>query len=175
MGAGTSFSGVTCQFQSFQNIGSATAKGIELNFVQQFTFLPDFWNGFGVDGNFTYVATRGDIRTGEEHALPQTSPRNFNAEVFYDKGPLTLRLAASYVSTNLWQVGSDASQDLYSQARFRLDFGGSYKITDNVEWYVDVKNITNTKLEFTQTASPQYPVQREFYDTDFFFGVRAHL
>jgi TonB-dependent receptor len=172
---GTPFSGPVCQFSSFQNIGSATAKGIELNLVQQFTFLPDFWNGFGVDGNFTYVATRGDIRTGEEHALPQTSPRNFNAEVFYDKGPLTLRLAASYVSTNLWQVGSDASQDLYSRARFRLDFGGSYKITDNVEWYVDVKNITNTKLEFTQTASPQYPVQREFYDTDFFFGVRAHL
>ena len=86
-GCGHSFSGVTCQFDSFQNIGSATAKGIELNFVQQFTFLPDFWNGFGVDGNFTYVATRGDIRTGEEHSLPQTSPRNFNAEVFYDKRP----------------------------------------------------------------------------------------
>lgn len=164
-----------CQFQSFQNIGAADAKGIELSVVQQFTFLPDFWSGFGVDGNFTYVDTHGDIRTGENHALPQTSPRNFNAELFYDKGPLTMRLAASYVSTNLWQVGPDASQDLYSQARFRLDFGGSYKITDNLEWYVDVKNITNTKLEFTQTASPEYPVQREFYDADYFFGIRAHL
>ena len=178
------FSGPNCSFTGFENIGSATAEGLELNLVQQFTFLPDFWSGFGVDGNFTYVHTRGDIRAGEEHALPQTSPRNFNAELFYDKGPLTLRLAASYVATNLWQVGptpinpgdpSGASQDLYSRARFRLDFGGSYKITDNVEWYVDVKNITNTKLEFTQTASPMYPVQREFYDTDFFFGVRAHL
>ncbi|HUO92612.1 MAG TPA: TonB-dependent receptor [Rhizomicrobium sp.] len=175
MGAGTTFSGPICQFDSFQNIGSATAKGIELSFVQQFTFLPDFWSGFGIDGNFTYAATRGDIRTGEGHALPQTSPRNFNAEVFYEKGPLTLRLAGSYVSTNLWQVGGDATQDLYSQPRFRLDFGGSYKITDNIEWYLEVKNITNTKLEFTQTASSQYPVQREFYNEDFFFGIRAHL
>jgi outer membrane receptor protein involved in Fe transport len=72
-------------------------------------------------------------------------------------------------------VGSDSTQDLYSQPRFRLDFGGSYAITENVEWYVDVKNITNTKLEFTQTSSTAYPVQREFYGPDYLFGIRAHF
>jgi TonB-dependent receptor len=169
------FSGPNCQFNSFQNIGSADAEGVELNFLQQFTFLPNPWSGLGFDGNLTFIKTRGDIRVGEEHALPQTSPRNFNAELFYEHGPVTMRLAASYVSTNLWVVGSDPTQDLYSQPRFRLDFGGSYKITDNIEWYMDVKNITNTKLEFTQTASKFYPVQREFYDTDFLFGVRVRL
>ncbi len=79
------------------------------------------------------------------------------------------------MSTNLWQVGGNGTEDLYSQARFRLDFGGSYAFTDNFEWYVDVKNITNTKLEFTQTSSTAYPVQREFYNPDIFFGVRAHF
>jgi TonB-dependent receptor len=169
------FTNPIVELDSFSNIGAATAKGLELNYVQQFTFLPGPLSGFGFDGNFTYNATSGDVRIGEKHALPQTSPRNYNAELFYEKGPISVRLAASYVSANLWQVGSSDAIDLYSQPRFRLDFGGSYAITENFEWYVDVKNITNTKLEFTQTASSAFPVQREFYDTDFFFGIRAHL
>jgi TonB-dependent receptor len=169
------FNKTTAQFNSFSDIGSAMAQGIELNYQQQFLFLPGPWSGFGFDGNFTYVDSSGDIRTGEKHALPQTSPRNFNAALFYEKYGLNLRLGASYVSTNLWAVGSDSSQDLYSQPRFRLDFGSSYTILDNYEVYFDVKNITNTKLEFTQTANSAYPVQREFYGADYLFGVRAHF
>ena len=54
-----------------------------------------------------------------------------------------------------------------------MDFGGSYAITDNIDYYVDIKNITNTKLEFTQTSDIDFPVQREFYDTDFLTGIRV--
>lgn len=169
------FSGTTAQFNSFANIGSASVKGVELNYQQQFVFLPDMWSGFGFDGNVTYNDSEGDIRPGETHTLPQTSPWNYNAALYYEKYGLDLRLGASFVSKNLWAVGSDATQDLYSQPRFRLDFGGSYAITENIEWYVDVKNITNTKLEFTQTPSTAYPVQRELYDADYLFGIRAHF
>ena len=50
---------------------------------------------------------------GKHHELPQTSPFNYNAAIFYQGGPVYLKIAASYVSTNLWAVGSDASTDLY--------------------------------------------------------------
>ncbi|HEY2444946.1 MAG TPA: TonB-dependent receptor [Rhizomicrobium sp.] len=163
------------ELDSFANIGAATAEGVEAQYVQQFKFLPDPFDGFGFDGNVTYVSSRGQIRLGEFHTLPQTSPFNYNAALFYEKGPYELRLAASYVSTNLWAVGGDPGTDLYSQSRLRADFGGSYAITDNIAYYVDVKNITNTKLEFTQTSDTHFPVQREFYGMDFLTGVRVQF
>ncbi len=163
------------QLDSFENIGAAHAEGVEAQYVQQFTFLPEPFDGLGLDGNITWVDSRGEIRLGEFHTLPQTSPLTWNAALFYEKAPFELRIAASYVSTNLWQVGTDDGNDLYSQARLRVDFGGTYAITENIDYYVDVKNITNTKLEFTETSDTHFPVQREFYSVDFLTVKRVNF
>lgn len=160
---------------SFSNIGSAFSEGIEANFIQQFTMLPNPLDGLGFDGNFTYNYTRGDIRPGDRTILPQTSRWNYNAELFYEKGPVGVRLAASYVSWNLFAVGSDPTQDQWSTPRFRLDLGATYDITDNVQFYFDAKNLTNTLLEFTQTQNTYYPIQREFYGPTYFLGLRIRM
>jgi TonB-dependent receptor len=163
------------EIDSFANIGGATADGIEIGYTKQFTFLPEGWDGLGFDGNVTFVGSRGQIRSGERHTLPQTSPINYNASVFYQKGPFNLRLAFGYVSRNLFSVASDASGDVYSQPRLRIDFGGSYMITDQIEYYLDVKNLSNTKLEFTITPNKNFPIQREFYDATYLTGLRIKL
>jgi TonB-dependent receptor len=165
----------TGEIQSFENIGSAQANGVELSASKQFMFLPEGWNGLGLEGNVTFVGSRGQIRLGENHTLPQTSPINYNAAVFYQWGPFNLKLAASYVSRNIFSVGGDASGDVYSQPRLRIDFGGSYMITDNIEYYLDLKNLSNTKLEFTQTPDKNFPIQREFYDATYLTGIRIKL
>jgi TonB-dependent receptor len=163
------------EIDSFANIGGATADGIEIGYTKQFTFLPEGWDGLGFDGNVTFVGSRGQIRVGERSTLPQTSPINYNAAIFYQKGPFNLRFAANYVSRNIFSVSSDASTDVYSQPRLRIDFGGSYMITDEIEYYLDVKNLSNTKLEFTQTANKNFPIQREFYDATYLTGLRIKL
>jgi TonB-dependent receptor len=145
------FVGQRVDLISFSNAGAAHAAGVELEYNQKFVFLPDPFSDFGFEGNLTAIQSRGQIRPGERHALPQTSPFNYNASLYYDNGPWDLKLGASYVSTNLWAVGGDSSTDLYSQPRLRLDFGGSYQISDEIQLYLNIKNITNTKLEFTQT------------------------
>jgi TonB-dependent receptor len=160
---------------SYADIGSASVRGVEFNYQQQFLFLPDALSGFGFDGNVTYNNSRGQIHTGENHALPQTSPWNYNAAIFYEKYGASIRLAASYVSKNIFAVGSDPSQDVYSQPRFRLDLGASYAFMDRYEVYFDAKNLSNTKLEFTQTPSSAYPIQRELYGPDYLFGFKAHF
>ncbi|MDI7774755.1 TonB-dependent receptor [Asticcacaulis sp. EMRT-3] len=167
------FVGQKVNLISYANVGSAKAQGIEMSYDQQFVFLPGALSGLGVEGNLTYVESRGDIRPGESHTLPQTSPFTYNAAVFYNRGPLYLKLAASYVSTNLWAVGGDASTDIYSQPRFRLDFGSTYAVTNHVQLYFDAKNISNTHLDFTQTKNKNFPVQNEFYDADYLFGLRV--
>ena len=169
------FAGQKVNLISFSNVGSAHAAGFELNYNQQFEFLPEPLNGFGIDGNLTYVESKGEIRPGERHALPQTSPFTYNAALFYNHGPVYVKLAAAYVSTNLWAVGGSPSTDLYSQPRFRLDLGASYQITGRVQAFMDIKNLTNTHLEFTQTKSKNFPVQNEFYDADYTLGVRVKL
>ena len=160
---------------SFENIGNAFSEGLEASYTQKLLFLPDPLDGLGVEGNLTYNHARGAIRLGERHQLPQDSPFNYNAAVFYEKGPISVRLAASYVSANIFSVGSDSTQDVYAQPRFRLDLGSTYDISNNVELYFDAKNLTNTLLEFTQTDNKYYPIQREFYGPTFFFGVRVRF
>jgi TonB-dependent receptor len=169
------FIGTAVDLISYSNIGSARTEGIELQYDQKFDFLPDPLEGLGFEGNLTIVDSSGKIRPGEKHTLPQTSPFNYNAAVYYENGPVYLKLGASYVSTNLWAVGGDSTRDLYSQPRFRVDFGGTYDITDSVQAYLDVKNITNTHLEFTQTNNRNFPTQNEYYGSDYLFGVRVKL
>jgi TonB-dependent receptor len=169
------FLGQKVDLISYSNVGSAHADGVELEYSQKFEFLPDPLGNFGFEGNLTAIESSGQIRPGEKHTLPQTSPFNYNAALYYQDGPVYLKIGASYVSSNLWSVGGSSATDLYSQPRFRLDFGASYDITSEFQAYVDIKNITNTKLEFTQTDSQNFPVQREFYAPDYLFGVRMKL
>lgn len=169
------FTGQRVDLVSFSNVGSARTDGVEFQYNQQFVFLPDPLSGLGFEGNLTLVDSSGQIRAGEKHALPQTSPFSYNAAIFYNRGPVYLKLAASYVSANLWAVGGDSSTDLYSQPRFRLDFGMTYDVTEQVQAYFDLKNITSTHLEFTQTKDKNFPVQNEFYASDYLFGVRVKL
>jgi TonB-dependent receptor len=171
----TGFTGQPVDLISYSNVGAAHAAGIELEYNQKFEFLPDPLSDFGFEGNLTAIQSRGQIRPGERHALPQTSPFNYNAALYYDNGPLDLKIGASYVSTNLWAVGGSSATDLYSQPRLRVDFGGSYQVTEEVQAYLSIKNITNTKLEFTQTNDRNFPVQREFYEPDYMFGVRVKM
>ncbi|HWF77415.1 MAG TPA: TonB-dependent receptor [Caulobacteraceae bacterium] len=167
------FVGQTVDLQTFQNIGRAHVEGVELQYNQLFDFLPGLLSGLGVESNLTYVNSRGLIRPGEFSELPQTSPLAYNAALSYDKGPVSLKLAASYVSTNLWVVGGSPSTDVYSQPRFRLDLGSEYRVNDHVEFFFQAKNLTNTHLEFTYTKSRAFPIQNEFYDSDFLFGIRV--
>ncbi len=168
----TGTGGIQTTINSFSNIGTAFTEGLEANYEQKLAFLPDPLDGMGIGGNVTEVYARGDIRPGDRSILPQTSRFNYNAELNYDKGPIGIRVAASYVSANIFSVGGDPTTDVYSQPRFRLDLGATYDLSDNIQFYFDAKNLTNTLLEFTQTSSTYYPIQREFYGPTYFFGVR---
>ncbi|WP_323049127.1 TonB-dependent receptor [Caballeronia mineralivorans] len=156
--------------QSFTNVASARARGLTANYQQHFTELPGLLNGLGAGLNWTWVNSHLDIRPGEDHMLPSAPRNSYNANVFYERGPLNMRLSASYVGKSLWAVGSSAATDIYTAARFSLDFGGSYQIRKDVGVYLDVRNILNTPLKFYE-GSPDRPIQREFYGPTVMVGV----
>jgi TonB-dependent receptor len=167
--------GQTFRSSTFKNISGSEVQGFEVQYTQQFTFLPEPFDGFGFDSNYTYNHSRGQIRPGEFEPLPSTSPQNFNAALFYEEGPVTTRLASSFVSRNLFAVGGDRNTDIFSSPRFRLDFQASYDLTKNLSASFALHNITNTKLEFTESEVASRPIQREFYDSDYLFSLRMKI
>jgi TonB-dependent receptor len=165
---------------TYLNSGPSRVYGIEAEWTQQFQFLPAPFDGFGVDSNFTYNQSSATIRrlnaqgveASETLQQPQTSPWNFNASVFYEKNSIEFRLAANYVSKDLYSLGHTKATDVYVQQRFRLDLGTAYHINDHLQIYFDAHNLTDQALKYTETASVSRPIQREFYGIDVIGGVR---
>jgi iron complex outermembrane recepter protein len=96
---------------------AAQVRGFEVGIQKYADFLPDPFDGFGVDFNFTYIDSsqpgamaydmKGKLITG----LPLTglSKNTLNIAGMYDKGPFSLRVAYNWrsqflVSTASWQT-----------------------------------------------------------------------
>jgi TonB-dependent receptor len=154
--------------------GPAHAEGIEGQYQQQLKFLPAPFDGLGYSANFTLVDSRAEIHPGIFGLLPSTSKVTWNAAVFYEREPFSVRVAASYVGQNLFAFGSTVGNDtdVYSRHRTTLDFGSTYTIDRAFKVYFDAKNLLNTPLEFTEGRSDSRPIQREFYDVTLLAGLR---
>ncbi|HEY4113724.1 MAG TPA: TonB-dependent receptor [Rhizomicrobium sp.] len=164
----------TAYLDSYDNIPSSYARGIEAAYQQKFTFLPGPFDGFGVDTNITLATSSGAVRPGEEQFLPGTSATTFNAAIFYEAHCLSLRLASQFVTHSLYQVGGDRATDQFVNGDFNLDFTSSYDVTDNASVYFNVKNITNAPHRIF-LGHPNWVIQREFYDQTYETGVRIKL
>jgi TonB-dependent receptor len=164
----------TAYLDSYDNIASSYARGIEAAYQQKFTFLPDPFDGFGFDTNITLVTSSGAVRPGEKQFLPGTSATTYNAAIFYEDHGLSLRLASQFVTHSLYEVGGDRATDLFVNGDFNLDFTSSYDVTDNASVYFNIKNITNAPHRIFM-GHPNWVIQREFYDQTYETGIRIKL
>ena len=173
------FNGVPVHVVTFTNASDARALGYEVNFERRFVELAGFWSGFGAAFNWTVVDSRveNDSRAvpqpGDHTTLPSTARNTGNAALFYERPHvLDIRVGANYTSRWLFALGSSAPLDVYAESRLSIDVGSRYFVTDNVNLYLNVKNITNTPLKYTEGISVR-PIQREFYQETFQFGLIA--
>ena len=174
--------GVAADVTTYLNIPSAYARGLTLAYKQTFVWLPKPFDGFGVEGNFTYVDSRileYDAATSlsgktEYGLLPGTSPVTWNLSAFYEAHGVETRLSAEYVSHSLFGLGGDKALDTLQDSRFLLDLTSSYRIDRHWTIYFNAKNLTNQPLRYYE-GSPDRPIQREFYDITIEGGVRAHF
>jgi TonB-dependent receptor len=171
---------------TFGNAPSSHLYGFETNYVQHFNgLLPGPLGGLGLAVNWTWVDSsyRLDIldpatnlKTGSRDSLlPSTSRNTANAAILYDLGGLNLTLGGYYTSKNIFGVGNTAALDIWTQQRFTVDFGSQYRFTDSVNVYLNVKNLTNTALKFTEGPGEDRVIQREFYGVTVQAGVDFKL
>jgi outer membrane receptor for ferrienterochelin and colicin len=105
-----------------RNGGGGEIFGFELAYLQNFTFLPQPFDGLGVSLNYTYSDSNTQNRdpmTGGDLPLPGQSKDTVNATLFYEKGPLSMGVAFNYRSKffNSFSNGNTVFIDQISQRR----------------------------------------------------------
>ncbi len=164
---------------SFTN-ESGYARGIEAAYHQKFVWLAKPFDGLGLEANFTavdsrfleYDATVSGTGANEYGSLPGTSHITYNVAVFYEEGPLELRLSTEYVGKSLFGLGGDKTLDVIQDKKQNWDFTSSYRFTHNLTGYFNVKNLSDAPLRYYEGEAYR-PIQREFYGQTYEFGLRA--
>jgi TonB-dependent receptor len=168
-------------------------KGFEITYQQTYDFLPGVLSGLGFSGNYTYIDSKGvpNANIGGIEAtgqasnlqagnlpLEQLSKHNFNATLFYEQGPLSMRASYNWRSEFLL-----TSRDVifpyypvYNDSTGQLDASIFYSITPNIKLAVQATNLTNEVTTTLQQISADGLLRPRSYfmnDRRFSFGVRA--
>lgn len=167
-------------------------RGFEVAYQQTYEFLPGLLSGLGLSANYSYIDSRGlqnaqlfigsraPIGTAGNLPLEQLSKHNINIQPFYEKGPISLRVAYNWRSRFLL-TASDVIfpyYPIYNAATGRLDATLFFKINDNLKVGVQGVNLTN---EVTKTLQ-QFTVggllgPRSYFmeDRRFHFIIRGNF
>jgi TonB-dependent receptor len=157
----TTSSGVTdIIFNTPVNSDGGQLKGVEVAYQQVYDFLPGLLGGLGAGLTYTYVDA-GDFNNsslGSEQSplagglpLAGVSKHTVNAVAFYEKGPLSFRLAYNWRSDFL-QTPRDVIfpfSPIYGESTGQLD--GSIFVTVNEHLKLGVQAV-NLLDEVTQTS-----------------------
>ena len=165
------------QVSQAQNAQSAKIFGVEAALQQSFTFLPSPFDGFGVNLNGTYIDS--DLKV-----LTPTGPRQrgfflqpeytANAQLFYDKGRISARVAYNYIGGFLENInGSIPAADQFWKERGTLDAQVRFRLTPQIELFAEGENLTDAgRRELTGPNRDRLQEAAE-YGRVFSFGASA--
>jgi TonB-dependent receptor len=152
------------EIRAVQNGGSASVKGFELTYQQPFTFLPAPFDGFGFQGNYTYV---------DSDEIIGFSPNAYNATLYYEKDRFSARVSAAYRDAYQTQAANATTgrDEQGYDSTVNVDFSSSYQLTDNIDLTFEAVNLTD---EFEQQIFDQADLVTVYHHTgtEFLFGAR---
>jgi TonB-dependent receptor len=151
---------------------SARVIGFEFGYSHALLGLPAPFNGLILSLNYTYTDAEGDI--GDRVIpLPATSKHTANMVFGYDRGPVSLRLAGTYRSSYLDEVGDDEETDRIVDGLFQLDLTAKYQINSRVQVFAEFVNLNNAKFfAFQRGPESDRLLQFEEYRWTGKFGAR---
>lgn len=169
-GPGNGFDG---KYENFDlntatNVGSASVKGFEVNYNQNFTLLPKPFNGLSVFGNFAHMKTEGRYNNGVGE-LDGFVPETANAGVTYRWRDLTTRVSWNYTGDFLRTRNNDINQQLRYRAKSTVDLSLQYQYRPQLGIYVDLVNIGDSWPVWYTGTNPQRVRIADSY------GMRANV
>ncbi|WP_159084032.1 TonB-dependent receptor [Saccharobesus litoralis] len=132
---------------------TATVKGLELSYTQNYDFLPGVWSGLGASVNYTYSKSESAPTfnsDGVEFAgnpQPYTPEHSANATIFWEKDGLMVRLASRYTGVQLInEIECSDKCTLWQDSTNRLDFSASYRLNKNVSFVFNATNLLDETI-----------------------------
>ncbi len=169
------------EYEMSRNGETAQVLGFELSLEKQLTFLPSFWSGFGIYGNYTYVWSEAEVEFEQGAGLrtinnPGQADHSGNVALGYDKFGLssrvTLNMHSSFIDPDA--IGEDASSDRHHDAHMQLDASASYTLQERLTIFVELVNLTNESMRYYQ-GEEKFTMQNEYYSWWGRFGIKYHL
>ncbi|MFD1217276.1 TonB-dependent receptor [Microbulbifer celer] len=143
------------------NVGTADIQGAELGVSKFFDFLPEPWNGFGVQANYTYIDSSVDVPAEVDPTNTDGSDYNdlpfeglsehaYNLVGMYEQYGFYARLAWNWRSEYLVSANANGWKDdgagwhlpVYNDDYGQLDLSMGYNVTDNVSVNFEAANVT---------------------------------
>ena len=139
-------------------------QGVELLVQLPFYFLPGAWDGFGVIASYSYIDSNTPIKdvAGRTLPLPGLSPNNVNFVGYYEKGPISVRLAYNWRDDYLIGL-SAAATGIYNSPYTDLSATLRYDFSPNVSLGLEANNLLDEKQR-------TYDGVDEALRTNLFFG-----
>ncbi|WNO53721.1 TonB-dependent receptor [Stakelama saccharophila] len=159
--------------------------GLEINVSQEFTFLPSPFDGFGVTAGYTYADT--DFEYEDPSAVDPDYPlrlftdpasiiglshHTFSGQLYYEKGPASLRLLYKYRSDYLKPYQLTANR--YATPYNSLDFSAQFKLTDNLRLRFDASNLLN-EPQILSRPVPGAVSEVSYYGRRYNLGLKLRL
>lgn len=176
--------GQTGNYQITQpvNAGSGWVTGVEVAYLQHFSFLPGAWAGLGLSANYGYTASRANgLQDRSDHPmLPRTSPNAFNFSPTYDRGRLSMRVGVSYNQASIYAYQftdglpggvNGPLSDIWFYTHAQVDAQASVRLNHGLTVLAYGLNLNNEVFGFYQGSSP-FMIQREYYQPTFSLGLR---
>lgn len=182
LAAAYALTGQTVTFNSTrkENRAGGVVQGIELGALHYFSYLPGFWDGFGLQANYTFADSEDkDATPINQPLVPEPGAglegfarHSYNLVAFYDKNNFQTRLAYNWRDNFLSSRSGDGLQPEYTEDYGQLDLSMSYDFTESLTGSLEVINLTNeTRLMYLGQRDRVSLV--EMSGTRFQVGLRA--
>ena len=166
------------------NTPGGPLKGYELNLQLPFTFLPDFWQNFGLLSNYTHVTSDINYVLQSANGVPTLTTTNdliglsknaASATIYYENDLFSFRTTGSYRSGYLRAIpsGGNDSDVLGNHSTLFVDASASYNLTDNVMLILEAQNLTDERNTLYIDSKRKDPLFETRIGRTFTLGVNA--
>jgi iron complex outermembrane recepter protein len=168
---------------------SGKMEGFELGYQQFYDMLPEPFDGFGIQANYSNIqasgvpnsnlaAAAGDFTFQDSVPLQGQSEHTANFVLMYDKYDWSLRLAYNWRSEYLL-TSRDVITGLpvYNDDSGFLDGSAFYNVTDNIQVGIQAVNLLNTETRTSSQVDGNMRLGRTWFVNDrrYTFLVRANF
>ena len=131
-------------------------------------------SGFGIYFNYTYADSKANYTTRTDTQLQGQAQNVGNLALIFEKSGFSGRLSLNYNGKSLFEVGKDASRDLFVDDHMQLDFSAQQQLGKNVTLFLEAINLTNEPYRVYE-GSTDWTRQSEWYSWWGTIGVKLNF